>query len=285
VAIVSTALFAANIALTHGWPMVLSATLAFCFAVMFTLIFTVLAVNAERSRGEVQKLADELAAANRKLREYAVEAEELAATRERNRLAREIHDSLGHYLTVVNVQIEAARAVQPRDPVRARDALDKAQSLTQEGLKEIRRSVAALRAMPLDNTSLPMALRQVADETVAAGIQVQFELVGLPRELSPAAELTLYRAAQEGLTNVRKHSGATASKLVLDFSAGEKVRLVISDDGRGAAVGQKDGFGLLGLRERAQLLGGELRAGSVRSSRETSAGFASGFTLELEVPG
>lgn len=262
----------------HGWDWVPIAALEFGFAVVFTLVFTLLAVSSEKARGEVQRLAGELTEANRKLREYAVQAEELAATRERNRLAREIHDTLGHYLTVVNVQIEAARALQERDLTRMRDALAKAQSLTQEGLREIRNSVAALRASPLDNKPLAEALRQVVDENRAAGLSVEMQVLGEPRSMSPQAELTLYRAGQEGLTNVRKHAQATTVRLALDYRDASRVCLGVSDNGAGAANtgGATSGFGLLGLRERAHLLGGEVRV-------RTAPG--AGFVLEVEVPG
>lgn len=262
----------------HGWGLVPVAFLEFLFAVLFTIVFTLLAVSSERSRSDVQRLASELGEANLKLREYAVQAEELAATRERNRLAREIHDSLGHYLTVVHVQLEAARALSDRDPGRARDALAKAQSLTQEGLQEIRRSVSALRASPLDHQSLVEALRQLADESTAAGLAAEVEVLGAPRSLSPQAELALYRAGQEGLTNARKHAQARHARLSLDYGPVPGVRLTVSDDGVGAspAATAAGGFGLLGLRERVQLLGGTM-------TTRTAPG--NGFTLEVEVPG
>jgi signal transduction histidine kinase len=271
-------LLVGNVVRWHGWHLVPTASLAFAFAVLFTLVFTLLAVSSERSRWEVQRLAGELSEANRKLRAYAVQAEELAATRERNRLAREIHDSLGHYLTVVNVQIEAARALQERDPTRMRDALAKAQSLTQEGLREIRGSVAALRASPLDNKPLAAALQQFVDESRAAGLAVELQVLGEARALSPQAALTLYRAGQEGLTNVRKHAQATAVRLALDYREAANVCLSVSDNGTGAANGADTatGFGLLGLRERTQLLGGTVRV-------QTAPG--AGFALEVEIPG
>ena len=279
VSVLSMALLVFNQLYWHGWPWVLNAGLAFCSAVLFTLVFTLLAVSSEKARGEVQRLAGELGEANRKLREYAVQAEELAATRERNRLAREIHDSLGHYLTVANVQLEAARALRDREPVRAHDALVKAQSLIQEGLQEIRRSVATLRASPLDNQSLAEALRQIVEESRTSGLAADMTVQGTVRPLAPPAELTLYRAAQEGLTNVRKHARTNGAQLVLDYQAPARVRLSISDDGAGAASDdavRASGFGLLGLRERAQLLGGEVHV-------RTAPG--AGFTLEVEVPG
>jgi signal transduction histidine kinase len=252
------------------------ALLAFSFAMIFTLVFTLLSVSSEKSRSQMERLAGELSAANHKLRESAVQAAELAATRERNRLAREIHDSLGHYLTVVNVQIEAARALWIRDPAQAQDALAKAQSFTREGLQDIRRSVATLRASPLDNKPLVEALRLMVDESRPTGLAAELKLTGEVRPLSPAAELTLYRAGQEGMTNVRKHARASRVSLALDFQAGEKVCLRVSDDGIGALKNPNNGFGLIGLRERAQILGGEVRVHTAPQA---------GFTLEIVVPG
>ena len=100
----------------HGdWGDVVPTALRFLAAIVFVAVVTQIAVSEQKARAEVERLAAELAAANQKLRDYAVQAEELATIKERNRLAREIHDSLGHYLTVVNVQIAAARAVMERD--------------------------------------------------------------------------------------------------------------------------------------------------------------------------
>lgn len=278
IALVSTAIiviFGAYFAIWHGWNLLPSALLAFGFAVLFTLAFTLLAVSAERARGDVERLACELSEANRKLREYAMQAEELSATRERNRLAREIHDTLGHYLTVVNVQIEAARVMIERDPQKAHDALNKAQSLTQEGLLDIRRSVSALRASPLDNKDLVDVLRQSVEAMSSSGLAAEFKLTGVIRPLSQPIKLTLFRAAQEGLTNIQKHSRATRACLTLDFSREDKIRLTVADNGIGSTDLATKGFGLIGLRERAHLAGGSLTIHASPSE---------GFALEVEVP-
>lgn len=276
VSLVSLAVLSGSVARWYGWGLVPGAILSFSFALIFTVIFTLLAVSSEKSRSQMERLAEELRVANHKLREYAVQAEELAATRERNRLAREIHDSLGHYLTVVNVQIEAARALWPRDPEQAQDALAKAQSFTREGLQDIRRSVATLRSPPLDNKPLVEALRQMVAESRTSGLAIELVLLGAARPLSPPVELTLYRAGQEGLTNVRKHARATQVSLVLDFQTADRVCLQVRDNGVGVAPSMSNGFGLLGLRERAQILGGEMRL---------LAGPQAGCTLEMVVPG
>jgi signal transduction histidine kinase len=235
---------------------------------VFVVIFTQIAVNERKARAEVERLAAEL-------RQYAAQVEELAITKERNRLAREIHDSLGHYLTIINVQIEAARAIMDNDRQRALDGLSKAQMLAQKALAEVRRSVTALRASPIEDLPLSEAVAKLVDEYSAAGIAAELVVTGAPRPLTPQAGLTLYRAAQEGLTNVRKHSQATHATLRLDYSHARMVRLEVRDNGVGRS-GEGEGFGLLGVRERARLLNGEVRI-------HTAAG--QGFTLEVELPG
>ncbi|MFT3697379.1 MAG: sensor histidine kinase [Kofleriaceae bacterium] len=193
--------------------------------------------------------------ARQQLRRYTMEAEELAATRERNRIAREIHDSVGHYLTVVNVQIEAARATQ------SADHLDRAQELARQGLAELRRSVSMLRA----NEQRPVvALKELDDDLIVEGT---------PRPLTPAIEFTLFRAAQEAITNAARHANATHVTCTLRYRADE-VSIAVSDDGVGT-TSTDGGFGLVGLRERAHLVGGTVDIA-------TSPG--RGFTLELRIP-
>jgi signal transduction histidine kinase len=260
----------------HDWPFALYGGLAFGFAILFTIVFSVLAVQSEKARSEVQRLAAELGAANRRLREYAVQAEELSATRERNRIAREIHDSLGHFLTVANVQLEAARALAPTNPAQAHAAVGKAQAFIQEGLQDIRRSVASLRTSPLANKPLSQALHELVDASGAETPVAEFALRGAPRDLPPPVELSLYRAAQEGLTNARKHARAQHVSVVLDFRTERAVLLSVQDDGCGATNElEQGGFGLRGLRERAQLLGGALRIQTAPNA---------GYVLNFEVP-
>ena len=260
----------------HDWSFALYGGLAFFFAILFTIVFSVLAVQSEKARNEVQRLASELREANRRLREYAVQAEELSATRERNRIARDIHDSLGHFLTVANVQLEAARALAPKDPAQAHEAAGKAQAFIQEGLRDIRRSVAALRSSPLDNKPLAQALQELTGVTCAETPAAEFTVLGAPRSLPPPIELSLYRATQEGLTNACKHSKAKHVRVTLDFKAERSVNLSVEDDGAGAAKAcDQGGFGLRGLRERAQLLGGSLTIQTAPNA---------GFLLNFEVP-
>src|SRR6185503_2628023 len=137
--------------------------------------------------------------------------------------------------TVVNVQIGAAQAILEQDRPRALDHLSKAQALTQEGLAEVRHSVAALRASPTESGPLPEALAKLAEQWNAAGLSTRFVVAGKVRSLTPQVNLTLYRAAQEALTNVGKHAHATSVHLHLDYGDGNLVHLSIKDDGVGSA--------------------------------------------------
>ena len=259
-----------------NWQVALLAGLTFSPAIVFVIVFVTLTQKAELAQKQAETLAAQLADANERLSVYAVQVEELATTQERNRLAREIHDNLGHYLTVANVQIKAAQAVMDKDPTRAQVALDRAAQLTQDGLAAVRHSVAALRESPVGAVPLPEAVAALAAETQAAGIVVELAVEGRPRPLDARAELTLYRAAQEGLTNVRKHARASRVDLRLDYRDPAAVTLTIHDTGLGSdPAAESTGFGLLGLNERARQLGGRLTI-------ETAPG--AGYELMLTLP-
>jgi signal transduction histidine kinase len=233
---------------------------------VFAAVVTTLLLREQQARGE-------LAAANAQLRDYAAQAEQLATTQERNRVARDIHDGLGHHLTVVQKLVEAARTLLPGDPERAEEILGKAQHQAEDALAEVRRSVGALRE-PRPTPPLAEALRELAAETSAAGVPTELELTGPVRVLAADREEVLFRAAQEGLTNVRKHAGAASARLVLAYGP-DVVGLDVCDDGVGADPGGGGGFGLVGLRERAARLGGRL---DVRSTP------GQGLLLHVEVP-
>ncbi|HJP91625.1 MAG TPA: sensor histidine kinase [Pyrinomonadaceae bacterium] len=253
--------------LRSRWIDAIAIALVYGTGIVFVVVFTRVAASERDARTE-------LAEANQRLRDHALQVEELAKTKERNRLAREIHDSLGHYLTVVNVQIGAAQTVLDQDRARAMDHLSKAQALTQEGLAEVRHSVAALRASPTESRPLPEALAMLVEQWKAAGLNATLAVSGILRELTPQTNLTLYRAAQEGLTNVAKHADARTVDVQLNYRDKRQVHLRVKDDGVGSQ-NSEGGFGLLGVRERVQLLNGSVRI-------STSPG--RGFTLEVELP-
>ncbi len=236
-------------------------------AAAFTAVFTQLLQRERRARAE-------LATAHEQLRNHARQAEQLATTQERNRVARDIHDGLGHHLTVVQMQVQAARAVLTSDPEKADAVLAKAQHQSAEALAEVRRSVAALRE-PRATPPLREALRVLAEDASAAGVPTGVEVIGDERPLAADVAESLFRAAQEGLTNVRKHAGAERARLLLEYRDDGTVRIEIRDDGRGAVV-DDGGFGLLGVRERAARVGGSVDVESVPGS---------GTTLRVAVPG
>jgi signal transduction histidine kinase len=241
---------------TGNWINALFNGITASTAVFFVAVFAQMRLNEQQSRERVEQLMVDLEAANAQLAAYATQAEELAMTQERNRLAREIHDNLGHYLTIVNVQIEAAKVVIDSDPDRALDAMNKAQELTQKGLTRVRESVAALRESPVSNRPLSEAIASLVKETQSTGIVTEIKVTGEQQALENKVALAFYRAAQEGLTNVRRHASASRVDLLLEFQTDE-VRLEVKDNGVGGAE-INEGFGLLGIRERMQLIGGKM---------------------------
>jgi signal transduction histidine kinase len=200
-----------------------------------------------------------LQAAHAQLQDYALRAEEMAVVEERNRLAREMHDTIGHRLTVASVQLEAAQRLCPTDAERAASLVGTVREQVREALGELRATVATLRSPVEADLHLRSALRRLIEHFEAAtGLTVHRVL---PDELPPlpdAHRLALYRAAQEALTNIQKHAVASHVWLVLSTSD-DTVTLLVSDDGQGVTVSHSNGgFGLRGLRERAAQLGGEL---------------------------
>ncbi len=187
---------------------------------------------------------------------------EVATLEERNRLAREIHDTLAQGLTGIVVQLEAAERVAAKQPERATSGLDRAKKLARHCLEEARRSLWNLRPTPLESLSLFQALSQEAARiNEQDGLRVDLSLFGEERRLPPNVELNLFRIAQEALTNVQRHARARAATVLLGFD-NASVSLVVSDDGIGLNgandAERRAGLGLVGMRERAHLLGGEL---------------------------
>ena len=220
-----------------------------------------------------QQARSELAVANAKLREFGAQAEELATMRERTRVARDIHDGLGHHLTVVGMQVQAARAVLATDPDRAEGLLGQAEDQTRQALTSVRESVAALRE-PRPTVPLSDQLRTLAAESATAGLPTTVDVDGGERWLPDDVQVALYRAAQEGLTNVRKHASAQAARVNLAYleDSGEPGDPLMT----GAVSAQGSGFGLVGIRERVEGLGGSLTI-------ESSPG--AGVCVRVDVPG
>jgi len=185
-----------------------------------------------------------------------------AALAERARIAREIHDVLAHTLTALSVQLETVDALLDRNrPEQAQQTVHRAQTLMREGLAEARRAISALRT---DAPPLPELLRMLADAYSAdTGAPSTVEVSGTERKLAAEAGLTFFRAAQEAVTNVRKHAPGAALAMCLRFDP-DDVRLTVTNTGGGppepSAFDRVGGYGLTGLRERAELAGGRFTA-------------------------
>jgi signal transduction histidine kinase len=239
----------------------------------FAAVSTAL-IQQQKDRQRAEQLLVELEKAHRQLQAYAAQVEALAVAEERNRLAREIHDSLSHYLTAMTMQLQAAGKLVAEEPARAAESIAKVEGMARESLAELRRSVAALRASPVDSTTLDDAIGELVQNLRDGGIAATFTIQGETHPIPIQTKTALYRVAQEGLTNVRKHANASAVEIRLAYEP-EQVTLSITDNGTGQRGAQRDGFGLLGLRERVNLLGGTLEAGDNPES---------GFHLQVSVP-
>lgn len=210
----------------------------------------------------------ELSVAHMRLQEYSAQVEELSVIRERNRIAREIHDTLGHALTLLAVQLETATQLEARHDPRLREELLEAKRVVKACLTDVRHSVEALRPDDASAGSLQERLRRLVAEFEIAcpDTRITLDLEEATHPLPPEQSQALYRCAQEALTNIRKHAHATKVLLRLSTSDGsaQQVELTVLDNGHASAPEDKhqaSGFGLLGMRERVALLDGTLRAG------------------------
>jgi signal transduction histidine kinase len=213
-----------------------------------------------------------LAQANARLVGYTATLEQLAVSRERNRLARELHDTLAHSLSAIAVQLEAADALWEAAPDEAHARLTRSLDTTRDGLDETRRAMQALRASPLEDLGLALAVRALAESAAARNrLAVDVRAPETVERLSPAVEQCVYRVAQEALENVTRHANAQHVSVGLEVQGG-RVVLTVADDGQGFDVATalaEDRFGLRGMRERAELVGGRLDVASA-SSQGTS---------------
>ena len=219
-----------------------------------TLLFILLLVNALLAERQSR---EKLLLANEQLRQYSLRIEDQATLQERNRIAREIHDALGHALTAQSIQLENALLFLPPDAEKTKSFLQESQRLSARALQEVRRSISTLRSNPLQGRSLEDAIATAITEFQSAtGIVPNYTLQlsqPIPTEISTA----LYRILQESLTNISKHSAATQVSIHLQQRR-DTIHLQIADNGQGFDPEQNTtGFGLQGMRERIVALGGQ----------------------------
>lgn len=228
-----------------------------------SLVFVLLMMNAVLSERHSR---EKLAIANEKLREYAMRIENQATLEERNRIAREIHDSLGHSLTALNLQLETALKLWQSNPGKAETFLATAKELGSKALKDVRQSVSTMRYNPLQEQSLDSAIASLSENFHRSNGILPICQINLEYSLPPEINTAIYRIIQESLTNITKYGYATEVKLELTTTRGN-LRLIIQDNGRGFDLGQNTtGFGLHSMRDRTLALGGEFNINSLPGS-------------------
>ncbi len=241
---------------------------------IYIMVFTQMAIDEERSKKEVERLVLELEEVNEKLRSYANEVEQLTVIKERNRIAREIHDGLGHYLTTIHMQLQAAQAIIDENPEKAKDSIEKARSQSQIALIDVRRSVSTLRYDQSEKETIKDALDRAMRPCDWIGIRSHLEIIGEERVLDEAIRSTIYRIVQETVNNTCKYSKAENYFCFLNYSDEKNLSLIIYDDGVGVNE-FRSGYGLQGLRERVEILDGVLKLHTFPKK---------GFRIEIEMP-
>jgi signal transduction histidine kinase len=231
--------------------------------VFIPLLFAIawIAGYALRTRVEQAEAAEVRAAQAERERELAAR---IAVAEERARIARELHDVVAHAVSVMVLRTGAVRHGLPADRVDDREALRDVERVGRTALAEMRRLLGAMRNGTDEVELTPQPglgnLAPLLDEVRSAGLAVTLHVEGEALALPPAIDLSAYRIVQEGLTNALKHAQASSADVVLRY-APEELRIEVRDDGRGAATSDGMGHGLVGVRERVTLFGGEMSAG------------------------
>ena len=235
----------------------LSAFIATC--IVFGLIWTV-AFALGRKFEEADEAKKRAAQAEREREERA----RTAVTEERARIARELHDVVGHSVSVMTVQASAVRRLLRPEQEREREALLIVERTGREALAEMRRMVGVLRRPEEGPALAPQPslehVGRLVEQAREAGLSVELRVEGDPQPLPAGVDLTAYRLVQEGLTNALKHARAERAQVVVRYGDGD-LEVTVCDDGRGAGSGDGGGHGLVGMRERVAVFGGELEAG------------------------
>jgi signal transduction histidine kinase len=226
------------------------------FISLFGGILLSLQLLVDRILAEKQA-KEELAIANQRIRNYALKAQENGSLQERNRIAREIHDSLGHSLTALNLHLEMAVKLAAIKPEKSREVLIEAKRLGSIALNDVRQSVSTLRSDPLHDRDLASAIHKLADEFKLSNHLQPVCRIDLPSQLPQPVSIAIYRIVQEALTNISKY--AHASEVVIEIIAQPTtIELRVVDNGSGFIPNNNmTGFGLQGMRERVLSIQGE----------------------------
>jgi signal transduction histidine kinase len=228
-------------------------------SIIFTIVWTI-AFGVGRKSIEADEAKERAARAEREREERA----SAAVAEERARIARELHDVVGHSVSVMTVQASGVRRLLRPDQDREREALLVVERTGREALAEMRRMVGVLRRPEEAPALAPQPslehLDRLVEQAREAGLPVELRIEGEPVALPAGIDLTAYRLVQEGLTNAIKHANANRAEVIVHYANGG-IEVMISDDGKGVGNGDGGGHGLVGMRERVSVYGGELDAG------------------------
>ena len=213
------------------------------------------------------------------LRARSDELARAAVADERARIARELHDVVAHSVSVISVQAGAAEQYVERDPARAREHLDVVQGAARDALTEMRRLTGVLRAEPAGYEPQPglARLAELIDQACAGGLDARLEEDGDRRTLPPGLDLAAFRIVQEALTNARKHAGTVATTVRVGYAADEIELAIVNAPGAPVAATDGGGHGLVGMRERVRVYGGQLE-----TAPTADGGYRVVATLPLE---
>ena len=247
---------------------------------LFVLYMILLFTSQKDENARIRKLNEQLNQANDQLRDYAVNMERMTEMRERNRLAREIHDTLGHTLTGIIMGADAGLALFDVAPEESKKRIQVVAQSARDGLTDVRRSIKALRPDALEHSTLTQALEGLVENfRLTTSAQIAYSQEAEALKLDSDEEDALYRVVQEGLTNAVRHGRADRIEVRITRNE-DVVAVIIRDNGTGCAKPQ-EGFGLRHMRERLEMLGGTMSCGNL--SREAEDGYT-GFFIVVRLP-
>ena len=253
--------------MTQSWFTGLE-SLMVCLNILLFVLYMILLFTSQKDENErIRKLNEQLNQANDQLRDYAINMERMTQMRERNRLAREIHDTLGHTLTGIIMGADAGLALFDVAPEESRKRMEVVAQSARDGLTDVRRSIKALRPDALEHSTLAQALEGLVENfRLTTSAQITYFQEAEELKLDPDEEDALYRVVQEGLTNAVRHGRADRIEIRITRT-GDVVTVSIRDNGTGSTA-LEEGFGLRHMRERLEMLGGTLIYGNLERCAE-----------------
>lgn len=270
----------ATVQIRYGEIQIVSNFVSFTFVIHGGMVGNLIKklMNAQQTVAaqyeQLNQSHDALKEAHGQLREYSRQVEELTEIRERNRIAREIHDTVGHKMTALLIQMQLAREVMDANADLSKEALMKCDQLTREALQEVRLSVRTLHEEDGENLTLIKVLQKMLqDFSQMTGLSMELKVEGDVSSVPTTLQPTITRIVQESITNAKRHGGATSCKVEILCTEAE-VNVTITDNGEGSD-GPVPGFGILNMRERVMEHGGSLHYRTVQGE---------GFTVSAELP-